>query len=207
MAQFEQNLWPMDDMKRVEGVMSMLPQRHIRYNSWVREVSREDVLHHAGTNYPMVTGVYRPGKNSMVLYDSAFTEVLNLGETEAPALEFTFLTLVGYSLLHTSVVKKHWVDIFYPRFGKAKNERAHIQLVDQEKLLREVRLHNKSLILDEESVSAEKSFAVCYAAYVLFPEYLLRSFPEAYHFLREQVFVGKEYQRSGGERAGRVMRV
>ncbi len=191
---FEPRKWKRAELEMVNALLRHLPERHIRYNEGFAELVREDYLTGKDKTSLSAAGVYRTRGGSMILFHPAFWDPVALGATEIPAIHFTLLALVGYSLFTTLEVKKGWPPIMYPRYDRGPGARALVKIVDRELLPQELQLRGGELYMDPKLVSLDRSFAYCYACYVLAPENLLRSFPEAYQYLKTRIFAGREYR-------------
>ena len=126
---FEPRKWKRDELEMVNGMLRHLPERHIRYNEGFAELVREDYLSGKDKTNLSAAGVYRTRGGSMILFNPAFWDPVALGTTEIPAIHFTLLAMVGYSLFTTLEVKKGWPPIMYPRFDRGPGARALVKMI------------------------------------------------------------------------------
>lgn len=190
----EEKNWKVSELEIIKEILGFLPERHTTFSEVIKALVREDYLSRAGKSYLSVAGMYRVSTGSIVLYNPAFGGLLKLGEVEVPILDFTLVTLVGFSLFTHLQVKKFWAALMYPQFNKGRGATPRIKLVDTEMIREEIDYRGNVLYLNPANVSLDRSFALAYTSFLIAPDPLLRAFPDAYHFLKKTVFAGHDYR-------------
>lgn len=183
------NTFSENELVKVDFLLNLLPN----FCSEVSEIAREDYLVRQGNAYASVAGIYRSEPRSITLYNSAFWGTVELGETEIPVLDLTLFTLIGYSLIDRPEISKGWPAFMYPRFNKGRGGNERVNIFDRKLIKEELVFTPHFLSFNPEMVSLEKSFALAYSCYLIFPNALLNAYPEVYKFLKEKVFQRKEY--------------
>lgn len=195
---FEQRNWKSKELSQLQHLLQFFPERHTTYNGSLRALVREDYLERKGVVYQSVAGLYRPAGGEATLFNPAFWDPFVLGDQEIPALDFVLLTLIGFSLFPELEVKKNWPPVMYPAFDRGDGAHPQVKILDRQRLPEEIQFKKGQLELNPKLVSLDRCFAYCYACYAFTPEPLLRSFPEAYHFLKDRIFAGLEYRGEKG---------
>lgn len=191
---FEARNWNEAELAAVNQILGGFPERHVRYNEGLSQLVREDFLSTNEKTSLSAAGHYRTRSGSMVLYNPAFSDPIAVPGTKVRRLDFTLWALIGFSLFTTLEVRRNWAPIMYPRFDRGSGASPLLKVVDRELLNREMRLSGSELYLDPNLVSLDRSFAYCYACYALSPENLLRSFPNAYEYLKNRIFARREFR-------------